>query len=238
MKIDTYNNHNLPELIPRELLFNTHIMNSYYANVPQLSPDGKKVIYLLSINDMSGLWIKTIGKEDERLVLRDERVTIVDYKWATDKYIIYFQDKNKTQNAVIYRLDVETGDIKQLTPEKNVRARYVYHNEYLFPGELIICMNKYNHALMDLYHINILTETTTLIYRNPGNVISWLINNNLQLQGMVLLKNDGTSDLIVRENENSEWKTLLTLWYVEDGMLSQPICVSKDNRYIYLTDSR
>jgi len=98
---------NLPELIPRELLFNAPLTNNPLANRPQLSPDGKKVLYLASINNILGLWVKTIGEEEATMVIDDEKRSVNNYLWLSNKYIIYFQDTNKTQNPVMYRLHIQ-----------------------------------------------------------------------------------------------------------------------------------
>jgi len=226
----------LPELIPRDVIFNVPLTNSPMSKKPKLSPDGKKIIYLASINNILGLWIKTIGLNDERLIVNDEKRSIFDYLWTTDKYIIYFQDRKGTQNWVLYRLDLETDEIKRLTPSMNVQVRAIGYSRNV-PDEIVISMNKDNPELHDLYHINITSEETTLMAKNPGNVVDWLVNSRLQLQGMVLYTDDGSSELMVRTDEKSEWKKLLT-WDVEDKPLSQVIGFSKDNSHIYLTDTR
>ncbi|MEQ8169582.1 MAG: sigma-70 family RNA polymerase sigma factor [Candidatus Eremiobacterota bacterium] len=226
----------LPALIPRDVLFNTPLINNPLAKTPRLSPDGKKVVYMAPGNNILGLWIKTIGHNDKILILDDEKKSILDYLWVTDNYIIYFQDTKGTQNWVLYRLDLETDEIKRLTPSRNVQVRTIGYSRN-FPDEIVISMNKDNPELHDLYHINIISGETILMAKNPGNVVDWLINSKLQLQGMVLYTDDGSSELMVRADEKSEWKKLLT-WDVEDKPLSQIIGFSKDNSHIYLTDTR
>ena len=193
-------------------------------------------MYLGSTNNTWGLCTKTTGKEDERLLISDEKRVIYDYLWATDTYVVYFQYVRGTLDRILYRLNLETGETKRLTPSKNVEVLCISYNK-LFPDELIISMNKDTPEYHDLYHINISSGEITLIAKNSGNVIEWLINSNLKLQGMILYTNDGFYELMVREDENSDWEKLL-LWDMEDRPLSQFITFSEDNRHIYLTDSR
>ncbi len=47
---------NLPELIPRELLFSAPV-----KCMPKISPDGKKLVYLSMENNIMNLLIKTTG---------------------------------------------------------------------------------------------------------------------------------------------------------------------------------
>lgn len=98
-------------------------------------------------------------------------------------------------------------------------------------------MNKDNPVRFDLYNIDLISGELTLIKKNPGNISGWLIDNFSQLRGIVLNKDDGNSDLMVKMCENDDWKKILT-WHMEDMHISHPICFSGDNNYIYILDTQ
>ena len=58
-----------PELIPRDKLFSAPLKYN-----PKISPDGKKIAYIAPVNNVLNLWIKTIGKEDDRAITDFEKV--------------------------------------------------------------------------------------------------------------------------------------------------------------------
>jgi RNA polymerase sigma factor (sigma-70 family) len=226
-------NSDLPAIIPRKVLFSAPVKYN-----PKLSPDGKKLAYLAPVDNIINIWIKTIGQEDDRVItgLKKTGINYNNYYWANNKYIIYLQDINCDENWLLYKLNIETEEIKLLTPYKNTKVKLIAFNNESFPDELIISMNKDNPIVYDLYHIDLISDTLTLLEKNPGNITEWLVDHNLKLRAIVLQEDDGRVDLMVRENENSEWKTLRT-WNIEDRPLSQPVAFSKDNNYIYLIDS-
>ena len=55
-------------LIPREVLFG----NPERAN-PQISPDGTQLGYLAPVDGVLNVWIRTLGKADDRAVTADKK---------------------------------------------------------------------------------------------------------------------------------------------------------------------
>ena len=56
-----------PKIIPREVLFGNPVKMR-----PRISPDGKMMAYLAPVNNALNVWVNTIGKEDDRVVTKDE----------------------------------------------------------------------------------------------------------------------------------------------------------------------
>ena len=107
-----------PELIPRRVLFGNPERDD-----PQISPDGKMIAYKAPFKGIMNVWIKTIGKDDDRVVTKDCNRGIQKYFWAGDgKYIMYLQDSDGDENWRLYGIKLETGEIKNFTPFKDVLA--------------------------------------------------------------------------------------------------------------------
>jgi len=226
-----YINSKLPELIPREIIFSEPQKSN-----PKISPDGKRLAYLAPVNNIMNIWVRTIGKDDDRTVTNLKKRGIDHYIWATNKYIVYLNDINGDENWLLYRLDMEKVETKTLTP-KNMNVRFFHSDIRNYPGELLASMYIDNPAAHDLYHIDIISGEITFIEKNPENIVTWLINNNFKPAGIIVNKDDGGTELMVKEDENSEWKKLIN-YDMEDIILSQIIGFSKDNKYIYILDSR
>ena len=72
-------------LIPREVLFG----NPERTN-PQISPDGTQLGYLAPVDGVLNIWIKTIGKNDDRAVTNDTKRGIRNFTWQYDnKHVLY-----------------------------------------------------------------------------------------------------------------------------------------------------
>jgi dipeptidyl aminopeptidase/acylaminoacyl peptidase len=228
----------LPEVIPREVLFGNPLKDNAL-----LSPDGKQLSYLAPVDNVLNIWVKTIGKEDDRPITDDKGRGIHYYFWAEDnRHILYAQDFAGNENWRLYAVDLKTNKIKGLTPFDDIQVSIIETNKN-FPNEVIFSMNKENPEVHDMYHFNLKSGELTLIVKNPGGVIDWIIDPNFKVSGAIVAKSDGGFDLIVRDSLDANWKTLIS-WNAEDGLssapnfISPPTFFSKDGKYIYLMDSR
>ncbi len=220
------------QLIPRDILF-----GNPEKTTPKISPDGKKLAYIAPFNDVLNIWIKTIGKEDDRAVTRDDHRGVMFYFWAHDsEKIMYFQDKEGDENWNIYRVNLETGETANLTGFQNVQVRLVACDKH-FPYELLIGMNRENPKLYDVYHLNLNSGELKRVAKNPGNVIGWLADPDFRVRCSIAVRPDGGFDILVRAKEGSDFKKLFS-WNFEDSLISKPLGFSKDGKYIYLKESR
>ncbi|MCP4632417.1 MAG: S9 family peptidase [candidate division Zixibacteria bacterium] len=219
-------------LIPREVLFGNPEKIS-----PRISPDGKMMAYIAPMNNVLNLWIKTIGKDDDRAVTQDTNRGIRRYFWVHDnKHIMYLQDVGGNENWRLYSVNLETTETTDLTPFDDVQVRIVDVNKN-FPNELLIAMNKDNIQVHDVYHLDLSNGELKKIAENPGDVLGWVTDSNFHVRGALFMNTDGGFDLKLRRSPKSSWKTL-TSWDYENTFNSGPLGFSKDGKYIYLIDSR
>ena len=228
----------LPELIPRELLFGNPVRTE-----ARLSPDGRFLAYLAPVDDVLNVWIRTLGAADDKAITRGQTRGIRYYSWAEDsKHILYAQDAEGNENWRMYAVDIESQEIKDLTPFENIQVRFIETNRF-FPDEVIFSMNKEDPKAHDLYRLNLTSGELNLIAKNPGYFIDWIIDPHFKVRGAIVAKEDGGFDLVVRENDESEWRVVVT-WDGEDGMTSAPnfagppTVFSEDGKYVYMMDSR
>ena len=74
----------LPPLIPREILFGNPERTS-----PELSPDGKRLAWLApDTNNVLQVWVKTVGKEDDKIITADKKRGIRQYLWARNNRVL------------------------------------------------------------------------------------------------------------------------------------------------------
>jgi Tol biopolymer transport system component len=89
-------------LIPREVLFG----NPERAD-PQISPDGTQIGYLAPVDGVLNVWIRTLGKTDDRAVTSDKLRGIRNFLWQYDnKHILYVQDVGGDENWRLYQTDI------------------------------------------------------------------------------------------------------------------------------------
>src|ERR1017187_4541862 len=107
-------------LIPRKVLFG----NPDKANA-RISPDGKQLSFLAPVDGVLNVWVGPIDKPDDaKPVTQDKKRGIRSYSWAfTSQHLLYIQDQGGDENWHIYRVDLKSGETKDLTPIKGVNAQ-------------------------------------------------------------------------------------------------------------------
>ena len=136
-----------PDLIPRDVLFG----NPEKAS-PQLSPDGMNLAYLAPHEEVMNVWVRTVGKKDDRVVTSDKKRGIRNYFWAwDDRHILYIQDKGGDENWRLYAVDYQNpaAGARDLTPFENVQAGLVKSSKHL-PDQMLVRLNKENPNAHDV----------------------------------------------------------------------------------------
>lgn len=201
-------NADLPELISRKVL-----LSNPSKTAPKLSPNGKMIAYLAPQEGVLNVWIKAIGKDDDRVVTSDTIRGIRKYSWAADsQHILYLQDKGGNEQWHLYISPIvpkSTGTVN-LTPFEGVRvdARIGLHVSKLRPDFVIVAMNKDNPKSNDLYLINVRTKEIKLLLKSPGMVINWVIGKDLVPLGCIVKEEGGNNRLLVYSQDKKEWKTV------------------------------
>jgi dipeptidyl aminopeptidase/acylaminoacyl peptidase len=220
------------ELIPRKVLLGNPVKAS-----PQISPDGTRMAYLAPVNNVLNVWVGNIGSEDYQPVTKDEDRGIRFYVWARDnKHILYIQDIGGNENWRLYATNLETQETRDLTPFENVQAQVIDIDKH-FPDELLVAMNKDNPKVHDVYHLDLTSGELTLVAKNPGNVAHWMSDANFKVRGALAMTADGGRAVLIREDENDNWKTLIS-WDPDDAQNSFPVGFTQDEGAIYLVDAR
>jgi len=221
-----------PELIPRSVL-----MGNPEKARARLSPDGTMIAYIAPYEDVLNVWVRTVGQEDDRVVTQDANRGIFRYFWAQDgSRIMYLQDRDGDENWRLYDVDLETGEERDLTPYEGVQVRIMEVNKR-HPETIVIAMNQQDPRLHDVYKLDLDTAELTMAARNPGNIVGWVLDYDMNVLGAMATTPTGDIDLMVRETEDDNWEKFLT-WGSEDNMSSYPVTFSMDGGSLLMVDSR
>src|SRR5215470_12565221 len=168
----------LPPLISRDVLFG----NPEKAS-PALSPDGKRLAWLApDTNNVLQVWVKTVGKEDDKIVTADKKRGIRQYLWAkNNRVLLYLQDSDGDENFHVYGVDLQTGNVRDYSPFQGVRASVLEPNAD-FPDELLLTLNLRDRSLFDVYRLNLKNGSLELDTENPGDVANWAADAKFQVR--------------------------------------------------------
>src|SRR5271163_3592358 len=220
----------LPPLIPRDVLLG----NPERAN-PHIAPDGKRLAWLAP--DEHGIlqvWVQTIGRHDTRAVTADKNRGIHTYGWAFDsKTILYAQDAAGDENFHLFAVDLDSHNVRDLTPWQGVRAEFVAADPK-FPHQILIALNLRDRKLMDVYRVDLRTGAVELDTKNPGDVAGWLADDDMVVRAATVTTPDGGTELRIRDGETSPWLTLMKASMEDDRAA---LDFTKDGRSIFLGTS-
>jgi dipeptidyl aminopeptidase/acylaminoacyl peptidase len=220
----------LPPLIPRDVLFGNPDRAS-----PRISPDGTRLAYLRPDDkNVLQVWVRTIGKDDDRPVTQDPKRGIRQYFWAYDnKHLLYLQDADGDENDHLYAVDPQAARTRDLTPFPGVKVAGV-DLDRKFPDEVGVGLNKRNKQLFDQHRIAISTGAERLDTENPGNVIAWASDADFRVRAATAITPDGGFELKVREKPGAEWKTIRKWSNEEQG---QAVGFGADPNTLYVIAS-
>ena len=169
----------LPPLIPRQLLFGTPMESKTDA---QISPDGRRLSYTAPDGGVFSIWVRTLGKQDDRLVTRENKRSIYEYYWQPDsEHVLYLQDQNGDENVHLYQVNIHTQRKRDLTPFKGVQAQFAKLNPN-YPSKMLVALNLEDRSRHDVYRLNLKDGALELDTRNPGDVTEWIADNRLQVR--------------------------------------------------------
>ena len=131
---------------------------------PTMSKDGKKLIYVSSIDPLSHqLYLKDMGGNKAKLLTPEQGLSIMPCFSPDGKKVAFVS--NKTSDNEIYLLDLEKNSVKQITKREGIDTHPVFLND----KEIIY--TSYMDGLFQINKINVETlETKTLIRKETDCV--------------------------------------------------------------------
>jgi dipeptidyl aminopeptidase/acylaminoacyl peptidase len=217
-------------LIPREVLFD----NPERAN-PQISPDGTMLAWLAPHQGVLNVWVRALGKPDERVVTDDRKRGIRTFFWQADSaHLLYLQDSGGDENWRLYQTRLTTTATRDLTPFDGVKAELVGASPRV-PGSILVGLNKRNRQLFDVHRIDLATGTLTLDTENPGDVIGWTADEDLLVRASETISPDGGAIIRVRDSADDPWREFQK-WSPDDSF-GNVVGFSGDGRMLRMTSS-
>ena len=221
----------LPPLVPREIFLGNPVKTQ-----ARISPDGTRLAYLApSETNVLNVWLRTIGKDDDRQITKDVKRGIRNYFWAKDgKRVLYLQDLDGNENFHLYSVDLASNDVKDLTPHEGVRAQNIITDDHS-PNQLLVGLNLRDKKVFDMHRIDLATGASKLDTENPGDVQGWGTDAAFVIRGAQAQNpNDGSTIIRVRDSATAPWRDLLTFPAEENGEF---IGFTADGKHVYVESS-
>jgi dipeptidyl aminopeptidase/acylaminoacyl peptidase len=224
------------ELIPRSVLFGNPERTS-----PHLSPDGTQLGWIAPLDGVLNVWVAPVAVDAggvdwdaARALTQDTDRGIRSFAWAHDnRHVLYIQDVGGDENWRLYDVDLASPalDRRDLTPFEGIHAMLIGASKRK-PGEVLVGMNKDNPQLHDVYRLDLASGELVKETDNPGYA-DWLADEDLRVRGAIAPLPDGSFDLLVRDSETADWRTLLTI-PAEDSTSTDVVTFSEDGQSLLM----
>ena len=217
-------------LVPREVLFGNPERMS-----PRISPDGSRLAWIAPDEGVLNVWVGSVGDDQSRPITRDRDRGIRSFFWAHDRrHLIYSQDKGGDENWRLYDVDLETDEIRDLTPFDDVQAR-VEDADKRFPDHVLVGLNRDNPELHDVYRLDLRTAELEKVADNPG-FIGLLADADWTVRAGIAPKPDGGMVIMVRDADGDDWRPLLDVGQ-EDALTTEPMAFTLDGKGLWAITS-
>ncbi|WP_246327227.1 alpha/beta hydrolase family protein [Burkholderia guangdongensis] len=158
---------------------------------------------------------------------------VLGYCWKGSERLLYVKDFGGDENYHVLSVPVDGGEPVDLTPYDGVRASIV--DELIDDDRyLLICHNRRDPQLFDVFRIDVATGESTLVAENPGNIVGWMTDHASKLR--VAIASDGVNKtLLYRDDEAEPFCPVVTTNFRETVA---PLFFTFDNQRLYVLSNR
>jgi dipeptidyl aminopeptidase/acylaminoacyl peptidase len=218
-------------LIPREVLFGNPERLG-----PRLSPDGRRLAYIAPSAGVLNVWVRTVGRSDDRPITADRGRGIRACFWARNsRQILYVQDTDGDENWRVYAVPAEGGAAVTLTPFDGVQAQILaVPPEH--PDVILLGLNNRVPQFHDVYLANLTTGQLALVQQNDLGASAWEVDHQLRVRLAQIPQADGGFVWLHRPDASTPWKELFRV-ASDDALTTNPLGFAADNQTLYVLSS-
>ncbi|MEN8236551.1 MAG: S9 family peptidase [Pseudomonadota bacterium] len=217
-------------LIPRAVLFG----NPDKMNV-RLSPDGQHISFIAPYEGILNVWVGPRGDWSQaKPVTFDKNRGIRNHFWTYESgFVLYLQDQDGNEDWHLYRVNLATNSVTDLTPFENIHAQVV-KTSHRTPKHILVGLNNRQPEFHDLHRLNVKTGKMELIEENnqfAGFLADWDLTPRLAMQ----MTSDGGSKIFKKEGK--QWNLFQRI-DMEDLITTSPLGFDATGQILYMQDSR
>jgi dipeptidyl aminopeptidase/acylaminoacyl peptidase len=216
-------------VIPKSVIFG----NPARA-VPLVSPDGKMIAWSAPYKGVLNIWVAEIGNLDNaRVVTNSKDRPLTMFQWDFTNNILYYKDVGGNENYHAFRVDLITGEDKDLLPGMDSRS-LIFKLSCDHPELIAIATNARKPENLDVKKVNMLTGEIELIYQNDDSTIIEMDDDfNIKVGTRVLP--DGTGQIVKMNDGKWEIKEAIS---ADDINFTQILFLDKKGKFLFMQDSR
>lgn len=211
-------------VIPLEDFFKNPEKDSY-----QISTEGTYLSFLGPYENRMNIFVQQIGTDSAIRLTSETDRDILGYGWKNDNRLLFIKDKDGDENYKLFGVNADGSHLVCFTDFEGVRT-IIYDILPEFPDEMIIGLNKRIPYAFDPYRLNIVTGEMVQLAENPGTIDTYIFDHNGKLRAAINILDGVNKEILYRETEQDEWRTVLTTSFKETV---EPVFFTFDNEQVY-----
>jgi dipeptidyl aminopeptidase/acylaminoacyl peptidase len=181
----------------------------------RLSPDGRRLAWMAPYKRRLNVFVREMATGEERQVTSSETRDVAGFLWAGNDRLIYLQDTGGDENFRLYAVGVDGSAPLNLTPYENVKCGIVDDLEDI-DDQILFQMNRRDPEYFDVFRLDVNTGDATLLAENPGNIQSWITDQDGRLR-MATTTDGVNTSILYRSTEEDDWRTVATYDFKENA---------------------
>lgn len=220
--------------IPRKILF-----GNVQASGGRLSPDGQWLSWIAPFEEVPNIWIAPSDQPQAGQPLtRSRGRPITWHEWTPDgRFVMFVNDENGDENNHVFVVDIESNEIRDLTPIKGVNARIALWSRQV-SGKIVVAVNDRDTRWHDLYVVSVATGERELLWCNTQGFMSigldWKLRpryacSSLPVGGIKLWRIDGSNaSPWTNIDYTDSWLTSIRFFDADNERLLVKTCIGRD----------
>ncbi|MBL8629360.1 MAG: S9 family peptidase, partial [Rhodospirillaceae bacterium] len=220
-------------LIPRDKLFGNPSRSG-----AEISPDGKWLAWTAPRDGVMNIWVAPVGDlTKERQLTSEKTRPIRNFSWAPNAAtILYMNDKGGDENFLLYDVNIETGQERNLTPFEKVRAQIVGESLQV-PDKILVGLNNRDARWHDVYVLDLKSGKLTQIFKNDGNFGGFVADEQLNLRYASRPTSNGGDDYFAIRKNKAAQAPAFQIGF-EDTLTTSLLGFTADGKTLHWLDSR
>ncbi|QLG47276.1 S9 family peptidase [Costertonia aggregata] len=183
------------------------------ASTFRFSPDGNFMSYReKDENGKRHIYVKDIATGETKRAIEEKEELVRGYGWINNNRLYYSMDKGGDENYHIYVVDLDGGNLKDITPFEGVQAQFT---DLLKDDKdhIIVQLNKNNPQVFEPYKVNVVTGEMKQLYTNDdiaNPIAGYNFDKDGNLKGFTKIR-DGVEQDIYYAVEEGKFEILKSL---------------------------
>ena len=226
-----------PNLIPRDVLFGNpeHV-------APQVSPDGKWLAYIGPVDGVLNVMVVSaespVDFSKAKAVSHEKNRPVYEFYWTKlPGKLVYAQDAGGDENFHFFAIDaVKGGEARDITPYKGARADFVISSPK-HPDEIAFSINDRDPKWPDVYRVNVVDGTRTLIAKNDAKYAGFEVDYDFKARFATRSEKDGSATILAPGKSGAFDQVFLTIPF-DDSQTTSGVGFDLAGKKYLLVDSR